>query len=369
VAGQEEGEGLVPQLARAHLAAIVVARLQQERQQVLAIFPAGAPPVDQPVDDRVESTDGAAAAPDGGGGQPVRQQQLQVARAAALLVGQRQQGRGDLARLAHHVCPEQGARHVRQGQLGHLVVHLACLAIRPGHQPTLGRLDHVLAIAGNPLAVERRLDQPTLAQPQRPVAGDQAVAEQSAESLDHGALDEGALLGDQDLLDERGVVQEHQPEGAEAQGHRIAVLAGAPLQEGQRLAGQLGQVPEHQMAARRARRADPTADGGVEPARVEGGVLARCLAAGRHAEALPVCRAARARVASSPWRGACACLCSAAAIGAPAGPHRASTSTASTRSRVGKRAPADSWTTSVPSSPAATEHGPRPSSPRRRASA
>ena len=74
-------------------------------------------------------------------------------------------------------------------------------------------VDHVLRIRGDPVPVECRLHQATVAQVHLALAREQAVAEDSLGSLEAAALHGLASVLDEDLDDRRGV------------GERIRVLA------------------------------------------------------------------------------------------------------------------------------------------------
>ena len=74
---------------------------------------------------------------------------------------------------------------------------------------SLGGLDHEPGVGGDPLAVERRLGELALAPPELSLAGQEPLAQRPLRLPQPIVLDELAILVDQHLLDQVGMVGEH----------------------------------------------------------------------------------------------------------------------------------------------------------------
>jgi len=83
--------------------------------------------------------------------------------------------------------------------------------VLPASQHGLGELDHHPGIPRDPLAVERRLCETSLAQPELAFAGKESVAEQRAQHVVVPALDEAAILSGEHVFQvPRMIQQDHQ---------------------------------------------------------------------------------------------------------------------------------------------------------------
>ena len=89
------------------------------------------------------------------------------------------------------------------------------------------------------------LHQAALAQMELAFAGEQSFAQQDLGALQHAALDEVALAGDQDVLDEFGVVEEegvHAGRAGSRRGRRNSRCS--CIRNVDRVAAEAGEVPE-----------------------------------------------------------------------------------------------------------------------------
>ncbi len=94
---------------------------------------------------------------------------------------------------------------------------------RPAHP--IGVADHQVAVAGDAIAVKRRLHQPPLAQVHRAFAGQQPLAEQALAALEAAALGEIAVVGDEHVADQLRLVDQEQLLARHPVGADVAVGA------------------------------------------------------------------------------------------------------------------------------------------------
>ena len=115
--------------------------------------------------------------------------------------------------------------------------HSRAHPIRVGH--------HRPAVAGDALAVKRRLHQPPLAQVIGAFARQQAVAEQPLRPIESAALHEAAVVRDEDVLDRRRVVDEEHLLARHPVGREVAVGARQAGEERNRIgAGAVNELTE-----------------------------------------------------------------------------------------------------------------------------
>ena len=107
-------------------------------------------------------------------------------------------------RSAPDVGSEQRARGNLERDVSHLVVDVARLARDPLVNDVRGDRDHACPHSLHPLAVEARLHQTPLPQPEVALTDQQAVAERRAQMLAPQAPLEIAIVGDKQLLDRSG---------------------------------------------------------------------------------------------------------------------------------------------------------------------
>ena len=133
----------------------------------------------------------------------------------------------DLGRLGLDVGVEDRAADDPQRHPGHLAVDVDGGALVPVGRHVLGGVDHDVAVAVDVLAAEDRLDQPPAAQVVRPLAREQAVAEQAPGRLQRPALHERRAVVDEHAADELGVAHEEEAVAAR-EAHEHDVRRGRP---------------------------------------------------------------------------------------------------------------------------------------------
>ena len=129
-----------------------------------------------------------------------------------------------LGRVAADLGVEQRLGHDLQGQVHHVGLGVADLAVAPRLQHPLGVIDHEPAVRSDPLAVKRRLGQLALAAPELAFAGQEPLPERPLRLPQPIVLDELPILVDQHLLDQVGMVDEHDSPGAESGRNQVAIL-------------------------------------------------------------------------------------------------------------------------------------------------
>src|SRR5437762_42887 len=123
----------------------------------------------------------------------------------------------------------------------------------------VGVLDHHASVAGDALAVKRRLHQPALPKMNRALARQQAVAEQPLAALEAAALREVPVVGDENVFDLLRVADEEQLLAAHAVVDDVAVLARDAREELERVstAGTIRERREQrELRSRRSRNGD-----------------------------------------------------------------------------------------------------------------
>ena len=255
VAGQQQGHDLVAELPVGHAAAValLVAGLQEDRQQVAAAGRGPAALGDDAVDDGVQAQEAVAGPAVGRRRQPQGQRD-QATAAGGEVVHQHDERLADLAGPVGDVHVEEGAGGDAERELRHLGVNVAGFAVAPGieHAPRQG--NDRLGVGGDALAAKGGLHEAALAQPELAFAQEQAVAQPGDQHALSEVLDEVAVAGGEDFLDAVGVADEGDAAGAHAQGEDVAILAGAAGVEAEDVAAPLGKGAEQPVAPRAGRR-------------------------------------------------------------------------------------------------------------------
>ena len=259
VTGEEQRERLVPHLLVGH-AGPVLACAQEQREEVVARRACGAALGDHLGDHAVQVGFDAVVAAHRGRGQP--HEQAEQRRVHAVEHPQRVgQGPPDRrAPLRVDVGPEQRLAHHGERERRHLGLHVELVAVAPTLGGPLGGPDHRRRVRGDPLVVEHRLDQPPLTQVGLVLAREERLAEQHLRGPDRRALMERAMVGDEHVLDEVGMVQQERGRTRDVDADHVAVR-GQPLEERDRI------VPERperrELGQVRTRRPRPRLHGGI----------------------------------------------------------------------------------------------------------
>jgi len=98
--------------------------------------------------------------------------------------------------------------------------------------------------------MKRGLDQPALAAMMLTFTGEKTVAEQYTRALQHAALLELVLMGDQNLTDRVGMADAIDVLAAQRNVHDVAVLPGHRFEKASGIFAELGQNADEEMAFR-----------------------------------------------------------------------------------------------------------------------
>jgi hypothetical protein len=151
--------------------------------------------------------------------------------------------------LAGDVGVEQHLRDDQQREAHQLVVHVDRVAVAPSVERPLGVAHHHVAVRRNAVAMERRLRQATLTQPEVALAREQAVAEDAANvSPEERVLDEVLVVRHQDLLDVLRITEHEGRPSREAQEGDIPMVSRARDEQPEDVGSELGKVPEQEVA-------------------------------------------------------------------------------------------------------------------------
>ena len=233
VAGHEHGDDLVAQLAVGHaLAGLLVLGQHEHAQQVAAVARVGAAFGDEPVHGAVDDAHRRAHPQVRQARQPFGDAD-EVAEPQPVAV-ERADGVADAARLLLvEAVGEHRPGDDLHGHARHFGLHVERRAGGGGGRPAalhvLRQLRHRAGEAGDPLAVERRRGDAPLAAPERPLAGQQAAAEERLEQrAGDGGLAVPAGAGDEDVaddmrLDRGGDAREQPPADAEPAASDVAI--------------------------------------------------------------------------------------------------------------------------------------------------
>src|SRR6185437_10542356 len=129
-----------------------------------------------------------------------------------------------------------------------VVVDVALLAGAPLRQQFLGELHHGGSVGIDALAVERRLGQTALPEPEVTLAGEQAIAQQLPQDAIEVALAEAPLSRDEYVLYVVWMIEHDDPPPTETQLDDVTVGSGAREQEAELIVADAGDVAEQQVA-------------------------------------------------------------------------------------------------------------------------
>ena len=156
-------------------------------------------------------------------------------------------------RLAAEVAGKERPGQHGERDATHLAVEGKRPACRPPADPRDSDIPHRVQVAGDLRAVERRLHEPPLPAVAFAFRHHQPVAYQPLGPAEVEALLQLPGLADQRLPDGIRAVQQVDVERPEPDADHVAVLPG-PLQQRERVAAELGRVPEQPPPARHQRR-------------------------------------------------------------------------------------------------------------------
>jgi hypothetical protein len=109
---------------------------------------------------------------------------------------------------------------------------------------------HGLAVGRDALAVERRLHEPSLAQPDIALGGEQPIPQKCSHQADAPTLDEVAVPFHEHFLDGVRVVDQETRERAQAHRYDVTILPSAPDIEAELIAVEIAEAPEEGVALR-----------------------------------------------------------------------------------------------------------------------
>ena len=207
---------------------------------------------DQPIDGLIQPLACAFETADGGQGQ-LFEQLRERHQDHFEQVEHLGESRTDIVRFGIDVRAEQRFRDNRERQPHHLLQHVEGLAGLPLIANHGRALHHHGAIAGQPVAMERGLDQAALAAMMLAFAGEKSVAQQHAGALQHAALLELVLVGDQNVADRVGMSYVINVLAAQRNIDHIAILAGHVFEKPGRVFAELGQNADQETAFRPGR--------------------------------------------------------------------------------------------------------------------
>ena len=116
---------------------------------------------------------------------------------------------------------EQGSAHNREGQAGHLVMHVDGLAVSPPLSRSFGLLHHDLTVGLDPMVMEDRLDQPPLAPVNVSLAGEEVLPNDALGRLHGRPLHEGLMARNEHVTDVVGMVEQPRLEPRQAKPHHV----------------------------------------------------------------------------------------------------------------------------------------------------
>lgn len=244
VARQQQRDHLVADLPVGHRAAVLVTRLEQRRQEVVAARSTRPVLGHDPGDERVHPRHRAAIAEVSRHGEAVGNREGPADPPGDFLDAD-VECIGDLRDVGGHLCVEQDLGHDLEGERGHLQAYVDDGAVPPPRHATRGSLHHDVPVRRQSIMTERGLDEPPLAEPGIALVGQEPPAEDRLHvAPEEPVLDEVVGPGNEHLFDQRRVVDEERGAGAQAKPYDVAVLPRAPLDEPEGVARELREVAD-----------------------------------------------------------------------------------------------------------------------------
>jgi hypothetical protein len=256
VAREHEDQDLVADLGVVERVA-VVARVDQQAQQIVPAGRLRAPLGDQLVADAVDVALGAVRAPVRSRGPLARRRSGAQSALARVVAEERERGAHNGDRPLDVGAEQQPPDHA-QRDARHLLVRVDRPADPrlPAGEKLSRLLCHRVRVARDPLAREQRLDEAPLAQPALVLAVEQPVAERPADLLVEAivlavAVGLGGKHAAHRVRMEQRVQRAAQPRRAGDEAHDVAVLAPRGLERAQHVALQIEGRADHRRALRR----------------------------------------------------------------------------------------------------------------------
>jgi hypothetical protein len=274
VAGEEQREGLVPNLLVGHADPLLI-RAEEQGEEVVTVGAGLSALGDHLGDHAVEVRFDPPVAPHRRRGQPHEQAEQRRVHAVEHRERVREGPPDGRAPPLVDVGSEQRVPHHRKGERGHLCLDVDLVAVAPALGGALGEPDHRRRVGRDPLVVEHRLDQTPPAKVGLVLAGEQRLAEQHLRGLDRRPLVERTVPGDERPVDELGIVEQVRGRTRHVDPNDVAIR-GQAFEESQRIPPELPERGEpRQVGTRRsqARRhaiiiGDPFVyEGGLHPGR------------------------------------------------------------------------------------------------------
>jgi hypothetical protein len=166
-------------------------------------------------------------------------------------------GVADGAGLLGDVGVKEGLGHDGPREGHHLLMGVQDRAVVPVGGAAGGIGGHGLAVGRDALAVEGGLHEPSLAQPDIALGGEQPIPQECSHQADAATLDEVAVSFHEHFLDGVRVVDQETGERAQAHWHDVAILPRAPGIEAELIAIEVAEAPEDGLALR------PSMNGGA----------------------------------------------------------------------------------------------------------
>ncbi len=245
VAGEEECHRFVAGLLVAHAAApFLVLGEEQHGEEIAPVFRGAAPGLDQPIDRGIEPSPGLAKAPGGWQRDMLEQRGERQRREALEELHAGRDRPADLLCFFLYLGAEERLAHDTEGESHHLLMDVDDKGRRcpgqlgPAFRGALRVLHHSAGIERDPLLVEGGLDQPALPPMKLAFASEQPFAQEILGQLETPALVKSAVLRDQQVLDQIGMVEEVNPAVSQADQGDVTVVAGHPLEQAERVAAE-----------------------------------------------------------------------------------------------------------------------------------
>src|SRR5215472_223570 len=219
--GEKERDRFIAELLVGHARAVFVLRVMKHREKVTGIAAGSAAIADDAVENALDEGDFPLDAKIGGRGHPMWNKK------GAPEVGaefQQQLKRfSDVLRVARDIGVKQRFGYNLQGEPHHFPVDVALFPVAPALKHALRVSHHGFRISGDAPAMEPRLHEPPLPQPEIAFACEQSFAKNMPVRPQNAPLDVAARMAYQDFLDVLGVIDKNIAKIEHADAHDISV--------------------------------------------------------------------------------------------------------------------------------------------------